>query len=102
MIPVARLKASFPRVAALVQPHFDLLRKAVSFALIGVINVGVDTSVFFLIYSNVHGAGLRPLDAAAQWCACTSGDTIALVTSNLIAWAVAVSGSYVMNSFITF
>jgi putative flippase GtrA len=102
VIPIERLKARFPRIAALVEPHFDVLRKAVSFALIGVINVGVDTSVFFLIYSNLHGAGLRRLDAVAQWCACTSGDTIALVTSNIIAWAVAVSGSYVMNSFVTF
>jgi putative flippase GtrA len=96
------MKARFPRAAAWVEPHFDLLRKAVSFGLIGVVNVAVDASVFFLVYSYLHGTALRPLDALAQWCGCTSGDTITLVSSNLIAWSVAVSGSYVMNSFITF
>jgi putative flippase GtrA len=102
MIPIAYLRASFPRATALVEPHIDMLRKAISFALIGVVNVIVDTSVFLLVYSYLHGTSLRLLDAMAQWCACTSGDTIALVTSNLVSWAVAVSGSYVMNSFITF
>jgi putative flippase GtrA len=102
MIPIARLKASFPRAAAWVEPHFDLLRKAVSFGLIGFVNVAVDTSIFFLVYAYLHGPALRPLAALAQWCGCTGGDTIALVASNLVSWAVAVSGSYVMNSFITF
>jgi putative flippase GtrA len=101
---IARLKKDFPRAAALIEPHLDMLRKAISFALIGVLNVAVDTTVFFLTYSylTAHAATLRPLDALAQWCACTSSDTILLVTSNIIAWGVAVSGSYVMNSFITF
>jgi putative flippase GtrA len=104
MIPIDYLKARFPRAAARVEPHFDVLRKAISFALIGVINVAVDTSVFFLVYWYLtsQGAAPRLLDALAQWCGCTRGDTIVLVISNLIAWAVAVSGSYVMNSFITF
>jgi putative flippase GtrA len=109
MIPVAhimisRLKASFPRTAARIEPHLDMMRKAVSFALIGVLNVAVDTSIFFLAYTylSTHDAALRPLDALAQWCGCASGSTVLLVICNLIAWAVAVSGSYVMNSFITF
>jgi putative flippase GtrA len=104
MIPIDRVKASFPRAAALVEPHFDVLRKAISFALIGVINVVVDASVFFLTYSYLRSdaAALRLLDGLAQSCACTNGDTLLLVTANLIAWVVAVSGSYVMNSFITF
>jgi putative flippase GtrA len=104
IIPVDHLKAHFPRAAAWVEPHLDMLRKAISFALIGVVNVAVDASVFFLVYSYLtsHDAALRLLDAVAQWCACTSGETTALVISNLISWAVAVSGSYVMNSFITF
>src|SRR5467141_2831883 len=104
MLPIDRLKANFPRATALVEPHFDVLRKAVSFALIGVINVAVDTSMFLLSYSYLrsHAAALHPLDAFAQWCACTSRDTLVLVTANVIAWVVAVSGSYAMNSFITF
>jgi putative flippase GtrA len=104
MLPIDRLRANFPRATALVEPHFDVLRKAVSFALIGVINVAVDASVFLLTYSYLrsHAAALRPLDALAQWCACTSRDTLVLVTANVIAWVVAVSSSYAMNSFITF
>jgi putative flippase GtrA len=104
MNPTARLKASFPRATAVIAPHFDVLRKAVSFALIGVINVAVDATVFFLAYSYLMSeeSALRPLDALTQWCACTSLEAVVLVTANLIAWAVAVSGSYVMNSFITF
>jgi putative flippase GtrA len=104
LFTMARLSKHLPRVAALVEPHLDMLSKAVSFALIGVLNVAVDTSVFFVTYSylTAHVAALRPLDALAQWCACTSIETILLVTANVIAWGVAVSGSYVMNSFITF
>jgi putative flippase GtrA len=104
MLPIDRLRANFPRATALVEPHFDVLRKAISFALIGVINVAVDTSVFLLTYSYLRSpaADLRPLDALAQWCGCASRDTLVRVTANSVAWVVAVSGSYAMNSFITF
>jgi putative flippase GtrA len=100
MIPIDELRTRFPRAAAWVEPHFGVLRKAISFALIGVVNVAVDASVFFLAYSYLtsHEAALRLLDALAQ----PRGETIVLVISNVISWAVAVSGSYVMNSFITF
>src|SRR6266853_1861145 len=62
------------------------------------------TSVFLLAYAYLKGdaAALRPLDAFAQWCACVSHGTMVLVTANIIAWVVAVSCSYAMNSFITF
>ncbi len=104
MIPIDCLRANLPRATAFIEPYFDVLRKAISFALIGVINVAVDTSMFLLSYSYLrsHAAALHPLDAFAQWCACTSRDTLTLVTANVIAWVVAVSGSYAMNSFITF
>jgi putative flippase GtrA len=103
-IAIDRLRPSFPRAAALVEPHFDVLRKAVSFALIGVINVAVDATVFFLSYAYLrsHEAALSSLDAFAQSCACTSRDTLVLIASNITSWVVAVSGSYAMNSFITF
>lgn len=103
-LQIDRLRANFPRTTALVEPHFDMLRKAISFALIGVVNVVVDTTVFLLVYSYLrsHAAALRPLDALVQWCGCTSHDTPLLVVANVIAWLVGVSGSYVMNSFITF
>jgi putative flippase GtrA len=108
MIPLDRLKAAFranfPRAAALVEPHFDMLRKAVSFALIGVVNALIDTAVFLLAYSYLKSdeTALRPLDAFAQWCGCASRDTLVLVAANTMSWLVAVSCSYVMNSFITF
>ena len=104
MISIDDLKARFPRAVTFVEPHLGMLRKAISFALIGVVNVAVDATVFFLAYSYLtsHEAALRLLDALAQSCGCTRGETIVLVISNVISWAVAVSGSYVMNSFITF
>ncbi len=104
MIAIARLKASFPRAAALVEPHVDFLRKAVSFALIGVVNVGVDGGVFFIAYIwlTASAAVLGPLDMMSHWCGCMTGDTLVLSAANVISWGVAVSGSYLMNTFITF
>ena len=55
--------------------------KALSFALVGVVNTLIDLGIFFLAYS---------------WLG------LALVPANILAWIVAVSASYVMNSFITF
>jgi hypothetical protein len=43
MISVEWLRATFPRATALIEPHIHVLRKAVSFALIGVVNVLIDT-----------------------------------------------------------
>jgi len=104
MIPIDRLKTGFPRTAALVEPHFDMLRKATSFALIGVINVVVDAGVFFTAYwyLNADDSALRRLDALAALCGCFSPETAVLVGANVTSWLVAVTGSYVMNSFITF
>jgi len=55
--------------------------KAASFAMVGVVNTAIDISVF---WTTVHFLG---------W---------PLVPANVLAWLVAVSFSYVMNSFITF
>jgi putative flippase GtrA len=55
--------------------------KAALFAAIGVINTLVDLVVFLVAYNLF---------------------AIPLVPANVLAWLVAVSGSYVMNSFITF
>ena len=55
--------------------------KAMSFALIGVVNTLVDYGVFLFAYYVL---------------------ALPLILANVLAWAVAVSGSYVMNSFITF
>lgn len=55
--------------------------KAASFALVGVVNTAVDFSVFWVAATHLH------------W---------PLIPANVAAWLVAVTFSYVMNSFITF
>ena len=55
--------------------------KAVSFALVGLVNTAVDATIFFLLLGYV---------------------TPSLVTANVTAWFVANTGSYVMNSLTTF
>jgi putative flippase GtrA len=55
--------------------------KALSFATVGVINTAVDAAIFFLLLGFV---------------------TPSLIVANVGAWLVAVTGSYVMNSFTTF
>ena len=62
------------------------------------------TTVFLLAYwyINATPAALRPLDAFADACRCTSHESIVLIAANIMSWLVAVSCSYVMNSHITF
>ena len=55
--------------------------KALSFATVGLINTAVDATVFFLMLGFV---------------------TPSLIVANVSAWFIAVTGSYVMNSFTTF
>jgi putative flippase GtrA len=55
--------------------------KAMSFAVVGLINTAVDAAIFFLMLGFV---------------------TSSLVAANVTAWFVANIGSYVMNSFTTF
>ena len=67
-----------PLFAALCSPT---ILKMASFAMIGVANVLVDFAVFAFAYKLLE---------------------LPLVSSNVLAWLVAVSGSYVMNTLITF
>ena len=78
--------------------------KAVSFALIGVVNTLVDYGVFLLARAALSGsaAGLAAVGSLSDFCQCASATTTTLVIANLISWSVAVTGSYVMNSSITF
>ena len=55
--------------------------KALSFATVGLINTAVDATIFFLMLGFV---------------------TSSLILANVTGWLVAVTGSYVMNSSITF
>jgi len=81
-----------------------VLIKAMSFAAIGVINAAIDASVFFLAYAALGSftAIVGILGQIAAICPCGGVPTIRLVAANIAAWLVAVSGSYVMNSYITF
>jgi putative flippase GtrA len=81
-----------------------MVLKAISFALIGVVNTAVDAALFFLAYRFL--TSWPPAIDAATWivgaCHCATPATVALVAANTISWYFAVSGSYVMNSTITF
>lgn len=79
MIP-APLQSSLDRLTKAWRERAVVL-KAISFALVGVVNTAID---FGLFWSIVHFLG---------W---------PLVPANMLSWLVAVSCSYVMNSFITF
>jgi putative flippase GtrA len=80
-MPDSPAPESFPtRIVAALRRQ-ALMLKVVSFASIGVVNSLVDLGLFLLALKFVTGS---------------------LVVANVLAWTVAVSGSYVMNSFITF
>jgi putative flippase GtrA len=81
-----------------------LFIKATSFALVGVVNATVNYIIFWL--------GLRAIEASpalsgglkwiAESCRCSTAANAEIVASNIVAWCVAVTGSYVMNSMTTF
>jgi putative flippase GtrA len=78
--------------------------KAVSFALVGVVNAAVDYGVFFLALG-VLSTWPSVVELALKLtvsCNCLSVETWIIIPANVIAWFVAVSGSYVMNSYTTF
>jgi putative flippase GtrA len=58
-----------------------LIKQIFSFGLIGFVNAGVDTAAFFIALHTV---------------------TDNLIVANVMAWVVAVSGSYLLNSRFTF
>lgn len=79
---------SFAERTILVLRRQVVMLKAISFALIGVVNALVDFAVFLFALNFIT----FPLP----------GERLDLVAANVIAWLVAVSGSYVMNSYVTF
>jgi putative flippase GtrA len=78
--------------------------KAISFALVGVVNTMVDYSAFLAARAALHHAPAAQVlfDSLSVSCQCASPTTIALIAANMVSWVVAVSGSYVMNSSFTF
>jgi len=78
--------------------------KAVSFALVGVVNTAIDYSVFLLARAAYErsAAALSAFAALAASCRCGAPPTLLLIGANITSWIVAVSASYIMNSSITF
>jgi len=78
--------------------------KATLFAAIGVVNTAVDFGVFLLARTALErsSAALAVFVALAGGCHCGSPQTLLLIAANMMSWTVAVTGSYVMNSSITF
>ena len=73
--------------------------KAISFALIGLVNTVIDYSVFLSARAALEQTTEVPALFAAR---SVSRDTVILITANVAAWLVAVTGSYIMNSSVTF
>ncbi|MDE1973272.1 MAG: GtrA family protein [Hyphomicrobiales bacterium] len=78
--------------------------KAISFGLVGLVNTAVDYGVFLLARSafSRSSAALAAFASASAVCQCGTEATILLIAANTASWFVAVTGSYVMNSSITF
>jgi putative flippase GtrA len=89
--------ASAPRSRA-------LSRKAFVFAIIGVLNTAVDYAVFLAARAAfMHSPqALAAFAWLADICRCGAPETVLLIAANMTSWIVAVSGSYVLNSSITF
>ncbi len=81
MIMLDQFRTRFPRAVAALEARLVIIRKAVSFGLVGIVNAAIDFAVF---WTAIHAFGLSKIPA------------------NVLAWMVAVSASYVMNSFTTF
>jgi putative flippase GtrA len=78
--------------------------KALSFALVGLVNTLVDYSVFLVARAGYAGSpgALSLFSSVSASCGCASASTVALVAANMTSWVVAVTGSYILNSSITF
>jgi putative flippase GtrA len=78
--------------------------KAISFAMIGVVNSAVDYGAFLIARALLDrsAAAIALFASISGLCECGSGGAISLIAANAISWIVAVSGSYIMNSTITF
>ena len=78
--------------------------KAISFATIGVVNSVVDYAVFLIARAllDSSAAAMALFASVSGVCECGSAAAISLIAANAISWIVAVSGSYIMNSTITF
>jgi putative flippase GtrA len=78
--------------------------KAVAFALVGIVNTAVDYGVFLAARAafDHSAAALVLFSSLSNFCWFGSGAMLSLVAANMLSWIVAVSGSYILNSTITF
>ncbi|MGH7247986.1 MAG: GtrA family protein, partial [Pseudomonadota bacterium] len=78
--------------------------KAISFAMVGIVNTLVDYSVFLLARAALSRSltAVALFSALAQSCRCASSTILLLIAANMTSWIVAVTGSYMLNSSITF
>lgn len=78
--------------------------KAMTFAFVGVINTLVDYSMFLLARLALsHSAhALAFFGSVAAACRCADPTTVGLIVANMMSFAVAITGSYILNSSITF
>ncbi len=104
MTPRYPFCANSPRARQPTWHRQTLSLKAVSFALIGLLNTAVDYSVFLLAQAAYQSspATVSVFAALAAACRCGAAPTILLVAANITSWMVAVSVSYILNSSITF
>jgi len=85
-------------------PRSRVSQKAFVFAIIGVLNTVVDYGIFLAAraaYMQMPVA-LLAFASLSGICRCGAPDTLLLIAANVTSWIVAVSGSYVLNSTITF
>jgi putative flippase GtrA len=78
--------------------------KAITFAFVGVVNTMVDYSVFLLARAvlSQSAAALGLFWSVSTSCGCADPTTVSLIAANIMSWSVAVTGSYIMNTSITF
>jgi putative flippase GtrA len=95
-----------PSIAMRLSMHrgSTLSLKAISFALIGVVNTLVDYSVFLVARAALSRslAAQTLFDSVSASCRCADPTTVSLIAANMVSWTVAVTGSYILNSSITF
>ena len=78
--------------------------KAAVFGFVGLVNTSVDYAVFLLARAVLDRSptALSAFNSLADFCHCGTVASISLVAANTMSWIVAATGSYVMNSSITF
>jgi putative flippase GtrA len=103
MVIVEWFRGHFPSAAALIEARSAFLRKAITFAFIGVINTAVDAAIFYVAYTQAttHAEPLRFFTSLAGYFNNSVAD-MTLIVCNVFSWFIAISGSYVMNSTVTF